>query len=69
MIVHRLPLACMALALAACGEAEEANVVADHADPLMAAALADQIMIDPDMVNRNGANQLASFLEPPGVAQ
>lgn len=33
----------------------------DFSDPLMSAALADQIMIDPDMVNRNGANRVASF--------
>jgi hypothetical protein len=66
MIARRLSLACLALTLAACGKAEEANVVADHADPLMAAALADQIMIDPDMVNRNGANQLASFADQDG---
>lgn len=56
-----------ALALAACGSgAEEQGVAITHADPLMAAALADQIMIDPDMVDRNGANQLASFADPDG---
>ena len=66
MIVHRLPIACMALALASCGEAEEANVVAVHDDPLMVAALAGPIMIDPDMVDRNGANQLASFADADG---
>lgn len=67
MIVHRLPLACMALALAACGSgANEAGGVADHSDPLIAAALAGPILIDPDMVDRNGANQLASFPDADG---
>ena len=57
----------MALALAACGGgANETSVVADHADPLMAAALAGPIMVDPDMVDRNGANQLASFPDADG---
>jgi hypothetical protein len=56
-----------ALALAACGSgAEEQGVAVTYDDPLMAAALADQIMIDPDMIDRNGANQLASFADPDG---
>lgn len=60
-------LCCVTLALTACGGGGDApSVVADHADPLMAAALADQIMTDPDMVNRNGANQLASFADADG---
>ncbi|MEO5705572.1 MAG: hypothetical protein ABIT10_03705 [Alteraurantiacibacter sp.] len=60
--------ACIALLLAACGGDGVADVSAtvDHSDPLMAAALADQIMIDPDMVDRNTANQLASFAEADG---
>lgn len=67
MIVHRLPLACLALVLAACGGGDDAaNVVVDHSDPLMAAALAGPIMMDPDMVDRNGANQLVAFAESDG---
>lgn len=62
-----LPLA-SALLLAACGGDGTADVssTADHADPLMAAMLAQQIMIDPDMVATNNANQLASFAEADG---
>lgn len=57
-----------ALLLTACGGDGVADVTAtvDHSDPLMAAALADQIMIDPDMIDRNTANQLASFAEADG---
>ena len=52
-----------ALLLAACSqeEAPEQIVLQDNSDPLMSAALADQIMVDPDMINRNGANRAASF--------
>ncbi|MXO71305.1 hypothetical protein [Alteraurantiacibacter buctensis] len=57
----------LALVLAGCsGGAEETGAVADHSDPLMAAALAGPIMIDADMVDRNGANQLASFADADG---
>jgi hypothetical protein len=50
------------LLLAACGEeAPVVDVAADHSDPLMDGALADHIMVDPDMVARNGANQAASL--------
>ncbi len=47
------------LLLASCGqEGEQAQpVVQDISDPLMDAALADTIMVDPDMVNRNTANR------------
>ena len=64
-----LPLAAVAcLALAACGdEAAQAPVAVDHADPLMDGALADHIMVDPDMVARNGANQAASFASGDGA--
>jgi hypothetical protein len=60
-----MPLA--ALALAGCGDGEEVVPVAvDHSDPLMEGALADHIMVDPDMVARNGANQVASFASGDG---
>lgn len=51
------------LLLCACGQDRDADVAtpADHSDPLMTAALADQIMVDPDMVGRNGANHAASL--------
>lgn len=58
----------LALLLAACGGdgTQDVSATADHADPLMSAMLADQIMIDPDMVASNNANQLASFSEADG---
>lgn len=57
------------LLLSACEqEADGAgSLVAEHTDPLMSAALADQIMVDPDMVGRNGANQAASFVATDGA--
>jgi hypothetical protein len=65
--VFLLPV-CAALLLSACRDDGVADVSArvEHGDPLMAAALADQIMIDPDMVDRNTANQLAAFPEADG---
>jgi hypothetical protein len=61
-----LPLACVGALLAACSEGEaEVLVAEDHSDPLMSAALEEQIMVDPDMVNRNGANQVAAV--PDGI--
>ncbi|MES2699584.1 MAG: hypothetical protein V4647_08245 [Pseudomonadota bacterium] len=58
----------LALLLAACGGDGTADVssTAGHSDPLMSAMLADQIMIDPDMVATNNANQLTSFAEADG---
>ncbi len=50
------------LALAACGDEDAVpDLAVDNSDPLMSAALADQIMVDPDMINRNNANLAASF--------
>lgn len=50
------------LALAGCGEeAAPVDVAVDHSDPLMDGALSDHIMVDPDMVARNGANQAVSL--------
>ncbi len=55
------------LLLAGCGGGDDAQPVADdHSDPLMEGALADHIMVDPDMVARNGANQVASFASGDG---
>lgn len=56
-----LPLAL--LGLAGCGQAEESapSTVPDYSDPLMEGALADHILVDPDMVALNGANQAVSF--------
>lgn len=52
-----------ALLLSACGQEESAPLPAaqEISDPLMDAALADQIMVDPDMVNRNTANRAISL--------
>ncbi len=59
----RHPLLVSLLLLAACSE--EAGPppvqVQEIGDPLMDAALADQILVDPDMVNRNTANQVISL--------
>lgn len=57
------------LLLAACGgEGEDVSAVTvEYSDPLMTAALADQIMVDPDMINRNGAPTAASFLDQDGT--
>ncbi len=49
------------LSLAACDASPDTAGRMQIDDPLMREALADQIMVDPDMVNRNGANQVASF--------
>jgi hypothetical protein len=54
--------------MSACGQedASGAATAPDHSDPLMTAALADQIMVDPDMVNRNSANHAASLASADG---
>ena len=63
-----LPALAALLALAACGSGEEEQgAVVSHGDPLMDAALADQIMVDPDMINRNSANQAASIASADGA--
>ncbi len=65
LLLCALPLA---LSLSACGEEDSVTAVTTHhEDPLMDAALADQIMVDPDMVNRNSANLVASFPTQEGI--
>lgn len=55
-------------ALSACGEGGQgAAPTMANDDPLMRSALADQIMIDPDMVNRNGANRVAQLSAVDGI--
>lgn len=51
------------LLLAACGrdEGDSAPIVQHIGDPLMDAALSEQILVDPDMVNRNTANRAISL--------
>ncbi len=49
-----------AVALAACGDEPQASFV-DEDDPALAAALADQIMVDPDLVGLNRANAVAAM--------
>ncbi len=62
-----LPVAGLALLAAGCGDgaADRAASAPDHSDPMMSAALQEQIMVDPDMVSRNGANQVAAV--PDGI--
>lgn len=47
------------LLLGGCGQddSEAVSVVQDIDDPLMDAALSEQILVDPDMINRNTANR------------
>lgn len=47
------------LLLGSCGQddSEAVSVVQDIDDPLMAVALSEQILVDPDMINRNTANR------------
>lgn len=70
MSLVRSTLGALAACLLLSGCAQEvddaAMTSADHSDPLMSAALADQIMVDPDMVNRNGANHAASLATADG---
>ncbi|GAA0275372.1 hypothetical protein GCM10009127_14960 [Alteraurantiacibacter aestuarii] len=56
-------IAAPVLLLCACSEQEEAEseLAIDTSDPLMSGALADQILVDPDMVNRNTGNMAASL--------
>ncbi|TIX50550.1 hypothetical protein [Alteraurantiacibacter aquimixticola] len=63
-LLHHPAMLCVsAVLLASCADqsSEQLPVQRNAGDPVMDAALADQIMVDPDMVNRNGANQLASY--------
>lgn len=62
-----LPLILLPLAGCERGEDSLARTRPDHSDPLMEGALADHIMVDPDMVARNGANQAVSFLPGNGA--
>lgn len=68
-VLRSAPLSLAALMLlSACGQdaGSDAAMAPDHSDPLMNAALADQIMVDPDMVGRNGANHAASLASGDG---
>lgn len=58
MVIRRslLPLVVAALALAACGRAPPAPEQKPELDPAIVAALADPIMIDPDLASQNGGN-------------
>ena len=53
-------VACTALLLAACGS-DEAMIAEAEDDPAMAAALGEQIMVDPDLVGQNRANSAAAM--------
>ncbi|BBC72293.1 conserved hypothetical protein [Altererythrobacter sp. B11] len=53
-----LPLAA-ALALAACNDKKEEAQESAQGDPALDGALGDQIMVDPDLVGQNRANQAA----------
>jgi len=48
------------LSLAACGKKDEPAKPAND-DPLMASALGDQVLTDPDLAGENGANRAASL--------
>lgn len=53
----------MAVALASCGgefDDSEVGAIASAPDPLVAAALNDPLMVDPDLVHRSDANALIS---------
>ena len=65
-LVPLVGLGCVLLSACAQDDGEEASATVDHSDPLMEGALADHIMVDPDMVVRNGANQVASFASADG---
>ena len=55
-----LLVSCAALLLAACG-GDEAAVAEPDDDPALAAALGEQIMVDPDLVGQNRANSAADL--------
>lgn len=61
-----LPLAA-ALALGGCGHKEEAERKPLVSDPALAAALDQQIMIDPDLVAANGASAIAAVPDGDGM--
>lgn len=66
--VRRLPLFLSAALLAACGSSEEAAVQLDSSgDPGLSAALGEQIMVDPDLVGQNTANNAAAFAPQSGI--
>lgn len=58
MICRLILLAAPLILLAACGGGEETPAPPDD-DPLMTGALGDQIMVDPDLVGHNRANNAA----------
>lgn len=60
MIRHTAIAACLALTLAACGSEAE-QTAETPVDPAIAGALADQIMVDPDLIGQNAATALADF--------
>lgn len=62
-----LPLACV-LALSACGGGDEAKKAAPgEADPALTGALADQIMVDPDLAGQNEAGAAGAIASQSGA--
>ncbi|MGN6356473.1 MAG: hypothetical protein ACTHLU_03220 [Novosphingobium sp.] len=51
----------LVLALAACGKGAPAPAVAEQRDPAIVAALADPIMIDPDLASQNRGNAVIAL--------
>lgn len=56
-----LMLAPLVLGLAACGKGAPASEAAEERDPAIVAALADPIMIDPDLASQNRGNAAISL--------
>jgi hypothetical protein len=56
-----LVAACAVLLLAGCGGGEETAAAETEDDPALSGALAEQIMVDPDLVGQNRANSAAAM--------
>ena len=62
-----LPLVAVLVALSACGGENKTKPEAGPQDPAVTSALADQIMVDPDLVDQSRADAAVAVVGPPSA--